>query len=148
MLGARLNSEWVRMWKETAAASYKGLTELTNIIKIVSYTHRFFLTHPATVSGLYSVTVNRLTAFKKPTSSTGRHGFVRVDELSPIASFFQPCFLSRFTTTYLLCLTSTHTWSSYKSLSCPVLHISSIHSLLHVQIFFCRINGFFEFNFI
>jgi len=41
-VGARLNSEWIRMWKETAAASYKGLKELTNNIrKIVNYTRRF-----------------------------------------------------------------------------------------------------------
>lgn len=33
-VGARLNSEWVRMWKETAAASYKRLEELRNITKI------------------------------------------------------------------------------------------------------------------
>jgi hypothetical protein len=39
-VGARLNSEWVRMWEETAAASYEG-QELTNIRKIVNYTRRF-----------------------------------------------------------------------------------------------------------
>ena len=88
------------------------------------------------MSGLYAVTAKRLTACKKPTSSTGRHSFVRVDELSPIASFFQLCFLSRFASTYLLCLTSNNTWSSQKSLSCPSLRLSFIHFLLHVQIFF------------
>ena len=70
-----------------------------------------------------TVTVNRPT-LKKPTSSTGRHSFVRVDELSPVAFLSQLCFLSRFTSTYLLCLTSTNTWSSQKSLSCPFLHLS------------------------
>lgn len=40
-IGARLNSEWVRMLEETAAASYKGQEELTNVTKIVNYTRRF-----------------------------------------------------------------------------------------------------------
>lgn len=39
-VGARLNSEWVTMWEETAAASYEG-QEITNIRKIVNYTRRF-----------------------------------------------------------------------------------------------------------
>ena len=103
--GARLNSEWLRMWKETTAASCKGQEELTNIRKIVNYGRRF--------PGPPWDCVRAVCGDCKPSDSfqkvhavdrkTVLFGWINCLQSPP--SFI--CFLSRFTSTYLLCLTST-----------------------------------------